>query len=550
MIGVLAFFVSYFVIFTITQDTPESTKIAVSIFNTLAMSQGFNALLSLQGNQVDVNFETASDKYQNYSVEIAIIMLVIDSVLYGLLALYFDKVIPSEYGVSLPWYFPFTKGFWMGHTNNDEGLNQTELGLIKEEEERIRTDMRNNRNIEEPDPGLLKQIEGGQAMVVRGLRKHFGNKVAVDGIDLDMFKGQIFALLGHNGAGKTTSLSMLTGLLKPTSGSMTVDGLDFRKDMSDIRKNLGVCPQHDVLFKNLTVYEHLYMFCRFKGISDKHLIKTAIDEKLREIDLEDKRHTRAANLSGGQKRKLSLAIALIGGSSIVMLDEPTSGMDLTARRRVWDMLRNDKRGRIIILTTHYMEEADILADRIAIMHEGKVHCLGSPLFLKNRFGVGYNLTIVKNIDSTDKETSRNIIGIVQKHLKDAKVLNDVSAECTFQIPLSASALFSNFFKELELHKSELKIEAYGISVTTLEEVFIRVARGDNDLKSSKLIEAEFLNEESKDSEVSSFYRSFDGELLDEEDPKSMNFNIANDRLKGNLFFSHYMALMQKRIVYS
>ena len=156
-------------------------------------------------------------------------------------------------------------------------------------------------------------------------------------------------------------------------------------------------------------------------------IQAAIDEQIQSIDLTEKRRVLAMNLSGGQKRKLSLAIALIGGSKIVMLDEPTSGMDLTARRKMWDMLRNDKRGRIIILTTHYMEEADILADRIAIMSEGRLNCLGSPLFLKNRFGVGYNLTIVKKIGVNSPEHSRKIKNIVDSHIENNRLLSDASA---------------------------------------------------------------------------------------------------------------------------
>lgn len=106
-------------------------------------------------------------------------------------------------------------------------------------------------------------------MVVKNLRKHFGSKVAVDGLDLEMFEGQIFALLGHNGAGKTTTISMLTGMMEPSAGEMTVNNLNFRTDMPEIRKKLGVCPQHDILFPDLTVYEHLIIFCRFKGMTDR-----------------------------------------------------------------------------------------------------------------------------------------------------------------------------------------------------------------------------------------------------------------------------------------
>lgn len=134
------------------------------------------------------------------------------------------------------------------------------------------------------------------------------------------------------------------------------------------------------------------LFASFKG-TDPNLIEGQVEKMLREIDLYEVKDQLSKTLSGGQKRKLSVAIAMIGNSKIVMLDEPTSGMDTSARRRLWDMLKKNKQDRIVILTTHYMDEADILGDRIAIMAEGKVQCTGSSLFLKSRYGVGYNLVI-------------------------------------------------------------------------------------------------------------------------------------------------------------
>jgi ATP-binding cassette subfamily A (ABC1) protein 3 len=148
------------------------------------------------------------------------------------------------------------------------------------------------------------------------------------------------------------------------------------------------------LFDLLTPREHLEIFCAFKGVAESE-IEHEIDEMIDDVDLITNEFSLAKNLSGGNKRKLSVAIALIGGSRLVFLDEPTSGLDLGARRNLWNMLKNYKNDRIIILTTHYMDEADILGDRIGIMVNGEIICLGSSLFLKNRFGVGYNLTMVK-----------------------------------------------------------------------------------------------------------------------------------------------------------
>ena len=231
-------------------------------------------------------------------------------------------------------------------------------------------------------------------MKIRGLVKKFGDKTAVKNVNLTMYTGQIFALLGHNGAGKTTTISMLTGSIEANEGFAEVFGIDIFNKMDEMRKILGVCPQHDVLFEFLTAEDHLRLFSAFKG-TPSELIEDQVHKMLEEIDLLDSKTQLSKNLSGGQKRKLSVAIAMIGNSQIVLLDEPTSGMDTSARRRLWDMLKKNKQGKIIILTTHYMDEADILGDRIAIMAEGDVQCTGSSLFLKNRYGVGYNLVIAK-----------------------------------------------------------------------------------------------------------------------------------------------------------
>ena len=210
-----------------------------------------------------------------------------------------------------------------------------------------------------------------------------------------MYEDQIFVMLGHNGAGKTTMISVLTGLIEPSSYvNMTVHGLKIVEQMDEVRKIMGVCPQHDVLFDLLTPMEHLDIFFDFRNEDQKN--KYDQNKKLIEdVGLADKKSALAYQLSGGNKRKLSVAIALCGNSKFILLDEPTSGMDIQTRRQLWNTLREYKKGRIILLTTHYMDEADILGDRIGIMCKGKITCLGSPLFLKNRFGVGYNLNIIK-----------------------------------------------------------------------------------------------------------------------------------------------------------
>jgi ATP-binding cassette subfamily A (ABC1) protein 3 len=145
---------------------------------------------------------------------------------------------------------------------------------------------------------------------------------------------------------------------------------------------MGVCPQHNILFDDLTVKEHLVLFASFKGM-DSNLIKKSVQDMIRDVNLWEKRNDKSKDLSGGQKRRLSIAIAFIGGSKLIYLDEPSAGMDTSARRSLWEMLKKYKTGRIIVMTTHFMDEADFLGDRIAIMGQGKLICCGSSVFLKN-----------------------------------------------------------------------------------------------------------------------------------------------------------------------
>jgi ATP-binding cassette subfamily A (ABC1) protein 3 len=191
---------------------------------------------------------------------------------------------------------------------------------------------------------------------------------------------------------------------------------------------MGVCPQHDVLFEYLTPIEHLNIFYDFKG-GDPTKKHQEIIDLIRDAGLEDDQNKPAGSLSGGNRRKLSVAIAMCAGSKLVLLDEPTAGMDLGARRALWDMLKNYRSDRIIILTTHYMDEADVLGDRIGIMAKGQMMCLGSSLFLKKRFGAGYKLTMVK----ATKDTNSKILPYIEKHLGPAELISEVSSEISFGV---------------------------------------------------------------------------------------------------------------------
>jgi ABC-type multidrug transport system ATPase subunit len=195
------------------------------------------------------------------------------------------------------------------------------------------------------------------------------------------------------------------------------------------------------LFDLLTPEEHLDIFYEFKG-ADKTHKKKEIDQLLSDIGVADKKKNYAYQLSGGNKRKLSVAIALCGNSKFVLLDEPSSGLDIQARRQLWDMLRAQRKNRIILLTTHYMDEADILGDRIGIMTAGKMTALGSSMFLKSRFGMGYVMTLVK---SNPRPNDKVLTYLRQKLGPRVSKLSEIQGEMTIQIPREYTYMFKDFF---------------------------------------------------------------------------------------------------------
>jgi ABC-2 type transport system ATP-binding protein len=216
---------------------------------------------------------------------------------------------------------------------------------------------------------------------VRGLRKRYADVVAVDGLDLEIAPGECFGLLGPNGAGKTTTIEICEGLLAPDAGEVSVLGMTWDRDERALRQRLGIQLQETQLSEKLTVAETLTLFRSFyKEGSD-------VDQVIRRVQLEEKRNARVGKLSGGQKQRLALACSIIGNPDLLFLDEPTTGLDPQSRRQLWDLIEEFKSsGRTTVLTTHYMDEAEMLCDRVAIVDHGKVIALGSPRQLIESLG--------------------------------------------------------------------------------------------------------------------------------------------------------------------
>ncbi|XP_073763802.1 phospholipid-transporting ATPase ABCA1 isoform X1 [Danio rerio] len=468
-------------------------KIATSLLSCVAFGYGCENFSTYEAQGVGIqwsNIRSSPQDNDRYSFIVSIFMMLFDALIYWTLTWYIENVYPGQYGIAKPWYFPFTSSYWCGSRVGSDGHPD------------LLQDLENQSGFLEKPPSGLKP-----GVCIRNLVKVYktGNKLAVDGLSLDFYQDHITSFLGHNGAGKTTTMSILTGLFAPTSGTAYINGYDIRTDMDCIRKQLGMCPQHNVLFDDLTVEEHIYFYARLKGRSSKE-VKKEIDQMIKDVGLPHKRKDLAKNLSGGMQRKLSVAIAFVGGSNVVILDEPTAGVDPYARRGIWELLLKYKQGRTIILSTHHMDEADILGDRVAIISHGRVQCCGSSLFLKKTYGRGYYLTIARanqerapaqcvpspeefdqssldegicsdSISSLDPPDVSDVSRLVRRHVPEAEFLEAVGQELVYVLPYSGATngSFATLFKELDLEKNTLGVTSYGISDTSLEEIFLKVA---------------------------------------------------------------------------
>ena len=285
----------------------------------------------------------------------------------------------------------------------------------------------------------------------RTIAARFGKRketvVAVDGLNLTIPQGQIMVLLGANGSGKSTTLDSIAGLSTVTSGTVAVDGYG----------GLGICPQKNVLWDNLTAFEHVQIFNRLKSTGQPSS-KSEIHDLIADCDLDRKIGAQAGQLSGGQKRKLQLSMMLTGGSRVCCVDECSSGVDALARQKLWNILLNERGKRTIIFTTHFLDEADLLSDQIAILSRGSLKAQGSAVELKQRLGEGYRIRVFKT--PGDNNALPTFDGVARKSMIDQTI---------FTLPSSAQA--ADFVSQLELHG----ITNYEISSPTIEEIFFNVA---------------------------------------------------------------------------
>ncbi|XP_074649468.1 uncharacterized protein LOC141904723 isoform X2 [Tubulanus polymorphus] len=504
LVGILFYLMSYQA-YIITEALEVKMtfwqQILASLFSTSAFSFSTVHVTRAEDRGVGIQWSNTKDTYvlSLMTFEWGCIMMFVDGLIYFVIGWYVRNIYPGKYGTPRPWYFPLTPSYWNCFCSqkkptkmeNKYGIGQY-VNPIYESDEKGACLTKGIRSTEPSTADILDENEVHEreprefpiGISIQNLTKRYGKccrkkKVAVDGLNLNLFEGQVTAFLGHNGAGKTSTINILTGITPPSSGTAFIDGKDVTTRYDSIRKSLGFCPQQNVLYKDMSVKEHLEMFAKIKGNMPRWQQKEDVESMLINTGLYNLQDEKVRNISGGMKRRLSIAIAFIGGSKVVILDEPTAGVDPAARRSIWDIISKYKKNCTVLLSTHHLEEADVLGDRIAIIHRGRLLCSGSSMFLKKRYGQGYHLNIskmdkIQNGKDSVQCSAEAIMNFVGGHVEGAYLLEEVGREIRIILPNKEKAKFQHLFMEMNDNVTNLSIAGYGVSDTLLEEVFMNV----------------------------------------------------------------------------
>ena len=388
----------------------------------------------------------------------------INILLFGVLAWFCDHVVSSNRGVAEPVYFLFTRKYW--GLKPPRRQQYIEMADISKE---------NSTNEEGEDSGVHSSYDK-DGIRISYLSKTYprlpcGFKsqkdvIALHNVTLTANRNEVLSLLGHNGAGKSTLLSILSGILAPSAGSAYLCGEDIAQGMEVIRQKMGVCPQHSILWDELTAEEHVYLFMRLKGYGKREAVEMGRD-MLRGVELEDVSKAQVGTFSGGMRRRMCIALSGVGNPDIILMDEPTTGLDPISRSQVWKLIQRIKQGKVVVLTTHSMEEADALSDRIAILAGGEVKCQGTSLALKNTYGSGYRVSLVTlKPDRVRKILDSNY---------PAVTVTDQSADSILvTVPRGHLPTLQSLFTSLEEGDLAALVSDWGVSNTTLEDVFMTV----------------------------------------------------------------------------
>jgi ABC-type multidrug transport system ATPase subunit len=443
------------------EGTNQLYQILIKLTLLGNFAQGLSLLAKTSDSELDVGmrFSEIDDGY--YSLADVYVWLMINCLIFSLLAWYLDHVL---YFKRRPWFFVLPS-FWCCASSAPVAPNprkRSEAYPAEVEAERRATQQ------------LIRAGDFG-GVAIGGITKMFGNFCAVDDVYFSIAEGTITALLGHNGAGKSTLIRNLTGQWTPTSGDAIVYGHSLTSEMELVRRNLGLCPQHDILVDTLSPTQNIQLFCAFKRLSRSYARAEAA-RLLKVVDLSHVADKPSNQLSGGMQRRLSIAIALAGDPAIVLFDEPTAPIDIVSRRAIWNAIDELRPGRCILLCTHSMEEAETLADRIAIMKAGAIATHGSTLSLKRKYGDGVTITLTLDDPQQDAAVQRIASKLLQSDASGKLEMVRAADVLKLRVPPSnTSEQIAAFFDVLEREREPLTIIDMSVALASMEDVFIAIA---------------------------------------------------------------------------
>jgi len=501
--------ITYF--FTVALDlflgNKYSTKAGLSFISSPnAFLAYFNFLMKFEIQNIHLNF---SDVLRLPYIKHNLFGLIFCTFLYLIIAIYLDNVIPQGNNFHRKWNFLITDlidHFKNKNKNSDDKYDKLNSKKASSND--------NNPYIQEDPQGMKKAVE------VKNIAKtYISRKERIEvlrNIEFNAYYDEIFAILGHNGAGKTTLINIMTGIISSTSGEVYYDGTPITGNETEICKQFGYCPQFETFNNNLTIGEHIKLFAGIKGI------KVDVNDTLRDIDLLKKKNNFPKELSGGQRRKLCISLSLLGSPKYIFLDEPTTGLDPFSRKNIWDYLMRCKKDKVMFITTHYMDEADLLADRKMITSNGVINCLGSSLFLKNSFNMSYSLDIhieeEKDCSIVDSVIDNYCPGSSQSKVitnsnlrvhedQDSNENNDLIV--TYLMPIKYSTSFKDIFRELSnlIQDDSNTIKNFSLTAPTLEELFIKLENNNGNanelsqVKNTVVVNMENMNTDNDKSDL-------------------------------------------------
>jgi ABC-type multidrug transport system ATPase subunit len=388
------------------------------------------------------------------------------------ITIYTYFVVPSEGGQ--PLHFFLLPEFWTG-VSASEAIERGNNDLVAKsfllKDEWDADVLKRQTDALAADPTSDQQI-----LLMRGLGKRYGffNKTAepaVKTMSLAVPAGEVLVVLGRNGSGKSTTLSCITGAISPSWGDIFVCGHSVRYELPEVQKLLGICPQENVQWGELTAREHLEIFARIKGIPASEAAAAAT-ERLEEVDLTEAADRRVGGFSGGMKRRIQLAMAMMGDPRLLLIDECSSGVDPANRRRLWQAIQRFKKGRCVVMTTHQMDEADVLGDEVCIMSDGRMHVIGTPLYLKDKHGSGYRILLSARTKTRVAEVKEEVASLCP----NAKLAETNALQLVFELPVAHVKELVKLSAWLEKNNEDpsFMVSDFAIEQASLQDVFFRV----------------------------------------------------------------------------